>query len=90
MDHSRATEVQAAERYLLGELPAGEAEEFERHYFECPDCAQAVEAGVEFIGDARAVLAEGGAQKVSEPFWQRLRGWWSPPLLAPQPRRRTG
>lgn len=91
MDHSRATEVQAAERYLLGELPASEAEDFERHFFECADCAQAVEAGAEFIANARAVLGERGARAASdrlpwksgEPFWQRLGGWWSLPRLVP-------
>lgn len=56
MDHSHATEVHAAERYLLGELPAEEAEDFERHFFECGVCAEAVEAGTEFIANAKAVF----------------------------------
>lgn len=58
MDHTRATELHAAERYLLGELPAEEAEDFERHYFECTECAEAVEGGTEFITNARVVLGE--------------------------------
>ena len=56
MDHTHATKVQAAERYLLGELPSEEAEDFERHFFECTVCAEAVEAGTEFIENARAAL----------------------------------
>jgi hypothetical protein len=56
MDHSQAIETQAAERYLLGELSASEAEDFEQHYFECTDCAEAVESGGAFIANARAVL----------------------------------
>jgi hypothetical protein len=58
MDHIRATELHAAERYLLGELPAEEAEDFELHYFACAECAEAVEGGTEFIANARAVLVE--------------------------------
>lgn len=56
MDHSQAIGTQAAERYLLGELSASEAEDFEQHYFECTDCAEAVESGGAFIANARAVL----------------------------------
>jgi len=56
MDHSQAIETQAAERYLLGELSASEAEDFEQHYFECTDCAEAVESGGVFIANARAVM----------------------------------
>ena len=51
-------EAQAAERYLLGELSAADAESFERHYFECTECAMAVEAGEQFIANARAVMAK--------------------------------
>jgi hypothetical protein len=57
MDHTKATEIHAAERYVLGELPAEEAEDFERHFFECAVCAEAVEGGTEFIANARAALA---------------------------------
>src|SRR5579871_5741583 len=64
MDHSHASEVHAAERYLLGELPVEEAEDFERHFFECAVCAEAVEAGTEFIVNARAVFNSQPAQAV--------------------------
>lgn len=91
MDHSHATEVQAAERYLLGELPVAEAEEFERHFFECADCAQAVEAGNQFIANARVVFGEGfvesrrehadAGQRVS--VRERMRPWWWMPGWLP-------
>lgn len=58
MDHLHAQQTRAAERYLLGELPAGEAEEFELHYFECRQCALAVEAGESFMANARACFRE--------------------------------
>ena len=34
-------------RYLAGRLTSEEAEEFERHYFECDTCGKAVERGAE-------------------------------------------
>lgn len=34
-------------RYLAGRLTSEEAEEFERHYFECDTCGRAVERGAE-------------------------------------------
>ena len=45
--------MQAAERYLLGELSPDEAEEFEHHFFTCTECAIAVENGQEFIRAVR-------------------------------------
>lgn len=91
MDHSHATEVQAAERYLLGELPAAEAEEFERHFFECADCAQAVEAGSQFIANTRVVFSEGLAESRRErsdarqrvSVRERMRAWWWMPGWIP-------
>lgn len=91
MDHSQATEVQAAERYLLGELPAAEAEEFERHFFECADCAEAVESGSQFIANARMVFTEGSVESRRErgdarpraSVRERMRAWWSMPGWIP-------
>jgi len=59
LDHRYALETQAAERYLLGELPAVDAEEFELHYFECAQCALAVESGEMFIAAARERFSTG-------------------------------
>ena len=58
LDHFQAVETHAVERYLLGELSASEKRAFERHYFECPECALAIESGEEFIANARAVFKE--------------------------------
>lgn len=89
MDHTHAIEVRAAERYLLGGLPAAEAEDFERHYFECADCAQAVEAGGQFIANARVVFGEPEtgrlpARAETRKSWRdRWRSWWSFQILIP-------
>ncbi len=90
MDHRHALNTQAAERYLLGELPAAEAEEFELHYFECPHCALAVESGDMFIDTVRSGVG-GGPQPVriaarreesGRSFWQSLAAFWRQPAFA--------
>jgi hypothetical protein len=53
LDHLQAIETQAAERYLLGELAASDAEAFELHFFECQLCASAVDSGDRFVTAAQ-------------------------------------
>jgi hypothetical protein len=40
--HEEAEATMAAERYVLGELHDSELEQFEEHFFSCPECAQDV------------------------------------------------
>jgi hypothetical protein len=40
--HEEAEASMAAERYVLGELHDRELEQFEEHFFSCPECAQDV------------------------------------------------
>src|SRR5271169_5963322 len=90
MDHSNAIDTQAVERYLLGELSASEAEEFELHYFACPQCALAVESGGVFIDGARAVWADEKRTSASDrtpgnphtSFWDAVAGYWTRPAFA--------
>ena len=56
MDHSEALAIQAAEKYLLGELSEDEQSAFEEHYFGCSECASDLETGVLFVRHARAVF----------------------------------
>ena len=42
MDHEVARTSHAVERYLLGEMPSSERDEFEEHYFACTDCASEI------------------------------------------------
>ena len=56
MNHSEALQQMAAERYLLDELKPEEREAFEEHFFECPDCALDLRAGVAFVDEAKEQL----------------------------------
>jgi hypothetical protein len=86
MDHSQAIASQAAERYLLGELAAVEAEEFELHYFECQQCASAVELATQFISNAKAVWTEpkpaAGGEPVHQASWWNVAAWLRLPAVA--------
>ena len=90
MDHVTAVNERSAERYLLGEMSAVEAEEFERHYFDCQECAFAVEEGQILVANARAVFAEADAEAsraesgdpAKKSLLDLLRAWWRQPLVA--------
>lgn len=53
------------EAYLLNRLGADEREAFERHLFECPDCAK----DVEFLDDVRSALQRIPVEDVRVPRW---------------------
>ena len=55
MDHNEALQLQAVEKYVLGELPPPLRDEFEKHFFDCQECALNVKAGAGFVDNARAV-----------------------------------
>ena len=80
MQHTEADETLAVERYLLGEMTAPEAEEFEEHLFLCPECAEAVKMGATFVDNARAVFKEPVPEAVKEPTRQTIKlkpePWW--------------
>jgi len=69
----------AAERYVLGELQAEERENFEEHYFTCPDCARDVE---ELDMICRGTRAIGNSLPEKAPSWMdRLALWWARPQI---------
>lgn len=75
MDHNEAERIQAADRYLLGELSVAEREQFEEHFFSCPECAEEVRAGTVLRANARAVFLEEAWQPVGEEREQPRIGW---------------
>src|SRR5271167_1626321 len=58
MDHNEAVRLQAAEKYLLGELPKEQHAAFEEHYFECSACAEEMKTTVAFMESSRQVARE--------------------------------
>lgn len=57
MDHLDAEKIKAVERYVLNDLSVSEVEEFERHFFDCPQCSEELRALTIFQENARAVFA---------------------------------
>src|ERR1700685_3142463 len=88
MDHEGVVRQKLTERYLLGELDDQARQEFEEHYFDCPDCALDVRAGALFVEQSKAVLAEesqpvpAGLQSKTpaRPGWF---AWFRPAFAAP-------
>lgn len=77
-------ETHTAERYVLGDLPPVEAEEFERHYFECEECSRAVETAQIFAANASAVFAEQPAPlKAPQKSSFNLFAWLKPAFAIP-------
>ena len=58
MDHDMVVRQKMTESYLLGELDPETRDEFEAHFFECPECALDVHAGAMFVEQSKVVLAE--------------------------------
>jgi hypothetical protein len=78
MDHLDAENMKAVERYMLGDLTVSEVEEFERHFFDCPQCSEELRAVTIFQENARAVFAEQDLAPVpaSVPVPKSAAGWW--------------
>jgi hypothetical protein len=66
MDHNEAVRLQAAEKYLLGELPKEQHAAFEEHYFDCSSCAEEMKATIAFMESSRQVVREDARQGVEE------------------------
>jgi len=58
VDHQSAFNRSLTELYVLGELEAAEAAEFEEHFFECPSCAEDVRRASLLVATVKAVLRE--------------------------------
>src|ERR1700688_1890740 len=71
MDHEAAMQMKASERYVVGDLPASERDEFEDHYSGCSRCMDDVWTASAFAANARAVFEGRAAIK---PMAERA-GW---------------
>jgi hypothetical protein len=92
MDHSDAIQMSAAEQYVLGNLTVSEVEEFERHFFDCPQCSEELRILAVLQDNARAVFLEQGptpspivvAGESAQPrsWWYSLAAAWQRPWVA--------
>ena len=94
MDHDEVVRQRLTERYLLAELDSDAREQFEEHFFECPECALDVRAGTQFVAGTKVVLTEGSETSVPQKVaagkedgrgwfaWLRS-GWLKPGWLSP-------
>jgi hypothetical protein len=64
MEHKEAVRLQAAEKYLMGELSNAQRDEYEEHYFDCPSCAEELKATVAFMESAKQVAHHENLQPV--------------------------
>lgn len=83
MDHDEALRLQAAVKYVLGELPEVERDSFEEHYFDCGECALDVRAAAAFADNARNVLCHEAREAASQAA-APAGGWlaWLKPIVA--------
>jgi hypothetical protein len=72
MDHEAAASTHAIERYLLGEMPVAERDEFEDHFFTCTVCAEGIRFASDTTGDIKAVLRDLRSAPEPVPWWRSL------------------
>lgn len=84
MDHNEAIQLQAAVKYVLGELSPVQRDEYEEHYFDCAECAVDIKALATFADNTREVLRQEKASQLAKAFVPsrggRLR--WLQPVVA--------
>lgn len=66
MDHNEVVREKMTEKYLLDELDPDARDQFEEHFFDCPECAFDVRAGSQFVSQSKVVLQESAEAKIGE------------------------
>jgi hypothetical protein len=84
MDHNEAIRLQAAVRYVLGELSPAQREEYEEHYFDCAECAVDIKALATFADTTREVLRRERDAQFAKDLVPARSGWlsWLQPVVA--------
>jgi hypothetical protein len=75
MTHQHAVESLAAERYLLEEMSEIERYDFEAHFFECQDCAEAMRFGHQLRAEAKSVFDRQPSSE-EQPRLDKPAPWW--------------
>jgi hypothetical protein len=84
MDHNEAMRLEAAVKYVLGELSPVQREEYEEHYFDCGECAVDIKALATFADTTREVLRQEKAEQFAKDLVPARGGWlrWLQPVIA--------
>lgn len=81
--------MNAAEKYVLGELTGQERDQFEEHYFDCADCALDVQTAAAFVAASKEIFLEKPENEVvasgekSAGKRSRWAGWLKPLIAIP-------
>jgi hypothetical protein len=80
MDHQDALRLAASEKYLLNEISRAERDEFEKHFFDCPECAEEVRTTAAFLAGTKLEL---GRPRVTRPARVPAKTPWFERLFRP-------
>jgi hypothetical protein len=69
MDHETAIRMSAAERYWTNDLSSGERDQFEEHFFSCPECAEEVRWERIFAANAKAIFRDEARRPKAKRWW---------------------
>lgn len=89
MDHQQALKLRAAERYILHELTPDERDDFEEHYFTCPECADEIRSVFTLADNTKSVFRDEAravkppASSWASPQWLQWLQWLRPALAVP-------
>jgi hypothetical protein len=84
MDHNEAIRLQAAVKYVLGELSPVQRGEYEEHYFDCGECAVDIKALATFADTTREILRREKETELGKELAPVRGGWlsWLQPVVA--------
>jgi Putative zinc-finger len=84
MDHNEAVRLQAAVKYVLGELSPVQRDEYEEHYFDCGECAVDIKALTTFADTTRELFRQERANQLAKDLVPAHSGWlrWFQPVVA--------
>jgi hypothetical protein len=84
MDHNEAVRLQAAEKYVLGEIPQNLREEYEEHFFDCAECALDIKAAAAFADTSGELLRAERSNSLERNAIPARGGWfaWFRPIVA--------
>src|SRR5437868_7162837 len=86
MDHNEAVRLKTTERYLMQELDPEQLEQFEEHFFDCPECALDVRATAKFLQQSKHVLSEpenAPSRVPASPSRKPWLAWFRPAFTVP-------